>query len=137
MPRKLALTPLADGFSVSTRPSAVTALLDSPVPVYQPVESVQAHDVEVRWFLTGTEADYFWAFWRTASMRGVRRFRMDLPVEGGTMIECLCAFRRPPKLSAVEGLSLVVVASVEVVPINRTVYSGASDAALVAELQAL
>ena len=135
--RRLSLTPEARDFACKPRSGVAAVLLDSPAPAYHGMEPVQAWDVDATWFVGAYAYDYLMAFWRTETRRGVRRFLLALPLEGGEPVDCVCTFTRAPALTETRGQTATVKARLEAVPVDRTVFSGPSDDALVAELQAL
>lgn len=84
--------------------------------------------VEVSWILSASAYDFFWAFFRSQTERGVSVYQMDLILEGANLVDVDCYFVGEPALSAKNGDTYTVTATLEVV---RPVDDPALDAAII------
>lgn len=87
-PRKLLLTPVVDGFSVSKTGGEVVFTRGSGgISAQRPYAPGSARSVPVKFICTADQDQYLNAFYRTELGFGAEPFLIDLPMDGYGMVE--------------------------------------------------
>jgi hypothetical protein len=111
---KLHLRPEGRAYKMEPGSEVIRSDLDGGAGRYRRDVFGSSYYVAVNYILDPTEHDYFWAFYRTATLRGSVPFEADLLLDGSTISEYSCHFMQKPVLTEQRGLGYFIQAQLEV-----------------------